>query len=424
MNNRVVITGMGMVSSLGLSVEENWQNLIEGRSGISHTSFDSIEFDTRIAGEVKGLDPSKYVTDRKELKIMDKHSYMTIAATEMALKDAKIHEGPIDPSRFGIFMGLGMIDYEIEYLEEAARASTGEGKRFDLMKFGDNGYRMIFPLRNLQLMGNITLGQIAKSHNVQGPNMVLSPFAESGAQAIGEAMKVVRRGEADLMIAGGCSLKVNPACFARFTLSRMMTKMNDPPQRASRPFDRKRDGFVLGEGAGVIILEGLAHASKRDAPVYGELKGYGVSFDPSKSGSDSTRIAATTSSMNNAVRAAGTDSAEIGYINADARSDQKGDMIESESIKKIFGENTRIPISSTKSMMGHLLGGSGPVELIVCLLALKQGVIPPTINYEYPDPACDLYYVPNSAIEKKANVALSNSFGFGGQHITLIVKKI
>jgi len=427
MNNRIVVTGMGMVSSLGLNIEDTWQKLITAQSGIGYiSSFDTTGFGTKIAGEVKGLAPGDFIRDKKELKIMDKHTHMAIASAKMAMDNAFPDDDVSDPYRIGIFMGIGMVDYEIEYVLDAARASLKQNNLWDLRKFGD-AYRLIFPLRMLQLLGNMTLCQIAKMYNIQGHNMVLSPFAEAGAQAIGEAVNVLRRGDADIILAGGCSLKVNPASLARFSLLKMLSTNNNHPKKASCPFDMKRDGFVLGEGAGMLVLERLSHALERNARIYAEIIGYGTSCNAYQLShyfpQNSPQSYSIALSMISAIQDAGLEPADIDYINADAVSNQKGDISETEAIKQVFGHKTEVPVSSTKSMMGHLLGGAGPVELIISILAIRHNIIPPTINYENPDPKCDLDYVPNKSREAKVDVALSNSFGFGGQNVTLVVKK-
>lgn len=415
----VVITGMGAVSCLGLELQDTWAKIVEGRSGIDYISaFDPSAFRTRIAGEVRGLRP---VGEAKELKIMDKHSHMAVAATRMALKDAGLGEDSVEPSRLGIFMGIGMVDYEIEYVLECAGASLGEETLWDLRKFGADAYRLLFPLRSLQLLGNITLCQIAKMYNVQGPNMVLSPFGESGAQAIGEARNVLGRGEADVVLAGGASLKVNPAALARFSISKTLSTRNDPPQKASRPFDGERDGVVLGEGAGMLVLERRSHAVERGARIHGELAGYG-NAQSYESSSSSQCIASAALAMQKALMDGQLLPDDVHYINADGVSTRQGDMVETAAIKQVFGCDTRIPVSSTKSMMGHLLGGAAPVELSICLMAMEKGVIPPTINYEHPEAGCDLDYVPNVAREGAVQVALSNAAGFAGQYVSLVVK--
>jgi len=407
---RVVVTGMGAVTPLGLSVEEYWQGLIEGRSGIGHmTLCDTTGYSCTIAGEVKSFDPANYM-DKKEARRMARFSQLAVAASRMAVEDAHLCLDSEDRERCGVLLGNGNGGFPT--IEEECRVLVARGG----MRMNAFFMPMILP--------NMAASQVSLAFGLKGyTNTVITACAAS-TQSIGEAAEVIRRGKADVMFTGGMEAGISQLGLGGFCVMRALTTQNDEPAKASRPFDAKRDGFIPSEGAGVFVLESLDHALRRDAPILAEVAGYGVSADayhivaPDAEGTGAIRA------MRWALEDAGITTEEVEYINAHGTSTPLNDVTETLAIKRLFGERAyRIPISSTKSMIGHALGGAGALEAVACVKTMNEGIIHPTINYEYPDPQCDLDYVPNTARRQRVNTVLSNSFGFGGQNACLVFKR-
>lgn len=410
MGERVVITGLGAVTPLGLSVAEFWDGLVAGRSGVGPISrFDTTDFSAKIAAEVKGFDPTAYL-DRKEARRMDRYTQFAVVAAKQAWADAGLAEAEVDHERCGVYLGSGIGGMETFSNELGVLAQKGN--------------RRVSPFMVPMMIANMAAGQVAIEFQLQGPNMTTVTACSSANNAIGEAYHVIRSGRADLMVTGGAEASVLPIAVAGFNNMQALSTRNDEPEKASRPFDKERDGFVMGEGSGILVLESLRHAQARGARIYGELVGYGSAADahhivhPPENGEGGARA------MRRALQDAEIAPEEIGYINAHGTSTPAGDIAETRAIKAVFGDHaSHLAISSTKSMHGHLLGAAGAVELIATTLALVNGILPPTINQEVPDPECDLDYVPNAARRAQVDVALSNSFGFGGQNATLIVRR-
>jgi 3-oxoacyl-[acyl-carrier-protein] synthase II len=407
---RVVITGMGLVTPLGTGVEKNWQALIEGRSGIGPVSrFDVSDFPTRIAGEVTDFHPEEFI-EKKEIKKMDLFIQYAVAAAQMAMDEARLPITPENEDLVGVIIGVGI----------AGLSSIEEYHKL----FLDSRLKKVSPFFIPKLIANLAPGQISIRYGAKGINYTPTSACSSGAHAIGEAFRLIRLGEQDAVIAGGAEAALTPLGLGGFIALKAVSSHNDEPERASRPFDRRRDGFVMAEGAGVLVLEELQQAKSRGAKIYAEVIGYGANSDayhitaPSPEGEGAVRC------MRLALRCGGISPVEVDYINAHGTSTPYNDATETQAIKRVFGEHAaRIAVSSTKSMTGHLLGAAGGVEAIYSVLALHHGLIPPTINYEEPDPACDLDYVPNVARRAPIRVALSNSFGFGGTNACLVFRK-
>ena len=407
---RVVVTGVGLITALGTSTEETWKGLCEGRSGITAISrFDTTQFSTKIAGEVKNFDPLNYF-EKKDVKKMDSFIHYAVAAAEAAMKQAGLAITPELSERTGVFIGSGIGGFAIIEREHAA--------------FLEGGPRKISPFFIPSSIINLAAGQVSIRLGARGPNSAPCTACSSGAHAVGDAFRVISRGDADVMVAGGSEAAVTPMGVGGFAAMRALSTRNEEPQRASRPFDKDRDGFVVGEGAGVVILEALEVAKKRGAQIIAELVGYGMSGDayhitlPPDDGNGAHRV------MLNAITDAGIKPEQVDYINAHGTSTPPNDRIETMAIKRLFREHTRkLAVSSTKSMIGHLLGAAGAVEAGITSLVVSRGVLPPTINYEIPDPDCDLDYVPNKMRKSDVRYALSNSFGFGGTNASLLFKK-
>jgi len=410
MDRRVVITGCGVISPIGIGMEDFWNSLASGKSGVSRvSSFDASQFSTQICAEVKNFEPEKYI-DKKKVRKMDRFTQLAFAAAKMAIEDAKLDIKREDPFRVGVIVGSGI----------GGIATVAQEHRILLEK----GPRRVSPFMIPMLITNIAAGEIAIAYNIQGPNYSLSSACATSNHTVGDALRLIRYGDADVIIAGGSEAAITPLGLAGFCSAKALSTRNDDPEHASRPFDRDRDGFVMGEGAGIVILESLDHALSRGASIRAELIGYGATDDayhitaPSPDGQSAARA------MSNALVDGGIKPGEVDYINAHGTSTPLNDKVETLAIKKVFGDFAyKIPVSSNKSMIGHLLGAAGVVELIATILSMEKEMIPPTINYEFPDPECDLDYVPNKARPKKINVALSNSLGFGGHNATLVVRK-
>jgi 3-oxoacyl-[acyl-carrier-protein] synthase II len=408
--HRVVITGVGAVTPLGNTAEEFWAGLLEGRSGIGPiTRFDAKEFPTRIAGELKGFDPLKYL-DKKDDRKYDPFLKYAVACAAMAVEDAALKTDSVDPTRFGILVGSGIGGLETLLGNYEVLRTKGPDR--------------VSPFFIPMLIVNMASGVISMRLGAKGPNSSVVTACATGNHAIGDATKIIERGDADVMIAGGSEAIIIPLTIAGFCQMKAMSTRNDEPTRASRPFDAERDGFVCGEGGGLVVLESLDHARRRDARIYAEMAGYGMTGDahhmtaPDPEGDGAAR------SMAAALHDGGLEPSAVGYINAHGTSTPYNDKFETLAIKRVFGEHAqKLAVSSTKSMTGHLLGAAGGIEAIATAFALYHGILPPTINYEKPDPDCDLDYVPNQARKKEIEVALSNAFGFGGTNATLAFRK-
>jgi len=409
-NRRVVVTGVGLVTALATGTEENWKALCEGRSGVTAiTRFDTTLFTAKIAAEVKNFEPLNWF-DKKDLKKMDAFIHYAVAAADFAMKQAGLTISPESAERAGVFIGSGIGGFTVIEREHQA--------------FLEGGPRKISPFFIPSSIINLAAGQVSIRFGARGPNSAPSTACSSGAHAVGDAFRVIARGDADVMICGGSEAAVTPMGVGGFAAMRALSTRNEEPARASRPFDKDRDGFVVGEGAGVLVLEELELAKKRGATIVAELVGYGMSGDafhitlPPDDGHGAHRV------MLNAINDAGIKPEEVGYINAHGTSTPPNDRIETAAIKRLFGDHARkLAVSSTKSMIGHLLGAAGAVEAGITSLVVERGVIPPTINYETPDPDCDLDYVPNKMRKANVRYALSNSFGFGGTNASLLFKR-
>jgi len=409
MKHRVVITGMSAITSLGRDLDTFWDHLMNGKSGVSAIeSFDVSEYPTRIAAEIKDWDPEAYI-DRKEARRMDRYVQFAAAAAKLALEDAKLSvTEDTDPERVGVYIGSGI-----------GGLGTFEDQYRTLL---EKGPKRVSPFFIPMMIANMASGQVSIMTGAKGPNSTTVTACATGTHTIGDSFRLLQSGEADVMICGGAEATIRPTGLAGFCSMRAMSTRNDEPERASRPFDVGRDGFVMGEGAGVLILETLEHATKRGARIYGEVIGYGMSGDAHHMTDPDPNGAARC--MRKALADAGLSPEEVDYINAHGTSTPVGDISETTAIKATFGEHAyKLAVSSTKSMTGHLLGAAGGVEAVICALALSRGKLPPTINLEDQDPECDLDYVPNVPRETNARVALSNSFGFGGHNATIILKK-
>lgn len=405
------MTGMGVVTSLGRDLETFWNNLCAGVSGVSRIeSFDASSLPTQIAAEIKDFDPEAFM-DRKEVRRTDRFVQFAVAAAKLALEDAGLRIGDnADPERVGVVIGSGI-----------GGLATWEEQHLALL---EKGPRKVSPFFIPMMIANMASGQVSIMTGAKGPNTAPVTACATGTHAVGDSFRLIQRGEADCMIAGGSEAAIRPIGMAGFCAARAMSTRNEEPEKASRPFDADRDGFVMGEGAGVLILESLEHALGRGARIYAELVGYGMSADahhvtePSPGGEGAARC------MRRALEDAGVRPEDVGYINAHGTSTPVGDIAETQAIKRVFGEHAyRLAVSSTKSMTGHLLGAAGAVEAIITCLTLYRGVIPPTINLDRPDPACDLDYVPHRARAADLRVAMSNSFGFGGHNATVVFRR-
>ena len=410
MKRRVAVTGMGIISPLGIGIDENWAVLCNGKSGIAPiTKFDTSSFPIQIAGEVRGFDPQQYM-GHKEVKKMDIFIHYAVAASQLALKDSGFEITEKNAERVGVQVGVGLGGLPV--IE----------KYHDIYK--EKGVRKITPFFIPMLIANLASGQVSIHFGAKGPNTCVVTACATGTHAIGDAARLIQYGEADVMFAGGTESVITPLCVGGFHAAKALSTRNDDPQGASRPFDRDRDGFVIGEGCGVVILEEMDLAKKRGARIYGEVVGYALNGDAYHITATAPNGEGAARCMNLALKNSGINREEVQYINAHGTS-TGADATETQAIKTVFGDHAyKLAVSSTKSMTGHLLGAAGGVEAIFSLLALSRGVLPPTINYTTPDPECDLNYIPNQAQERKISTALSNSFGFGGTNAVLVFKKL
>ena len=407
---RVVITGMGAITPVGNDVPSMWQALTAGRSGAGRIScFDPASFESQIAAEVKHFDPLQYLNP-KETKRTERFTQFAIAAAKQAVKDSGFAVGGEDPFRCGVVIGTGMGSMQL--IEEQHNVLLARGPK------------KLTPFMIPMLICNMASGHVAMDLGFKGPNFCTTTACASGAHGVGEAFRLIQHGQADVMLGGGTESCITPMSVGGFCALMALSRRNDAPQKASRPFDKERDGFVIGEGAGVLLLEELEHAKKRGAKIYAEMAGYGATADAYHMTAPDPEGTGAAKAMQLALEDAKLTPEQIGYINAHGTSTELNDKIETLAIKKTFGAAAKkTPISSTKSMTGHLIGAAGGVEAVISILAIRDGVLPPTINYEHPDPECDLDYVPNTARKAPVEAALSNSLGFGGHNATIIFKK-
>jgi 3-oxoacyl-[acyl-carrier-protein] synthase II len=410
MKRRVVVTGLGALTPLGNSVGESWEGAIAGKSGIGPiTKFDSTPFKSRIAGEIKNFDPMQFV-DKQEVRRYDDFILYAIAASEMAMTDAKLTISPEISSRTGVIIGSGI-----------GGVATMES---EIKVLFNSGPRKISPFAIPAILANLASGHVSIRFGAKGPINCAVTACAAGTSAIGDAYKTIAYGDADIMITGGAEAAITPLGVGGFSAMRALSTRNDEPQKASRPFDKGRDGFVIGEGCGIVILEELSFAQKRGAHIYAELAGYGCTSDAFHMAAPPPGHEGAARSMQVALKDASLNPADIDYINAHGTSTPLNDLYETQAIKTLFGEHAKkLMVSSTKSMTGHMLGATGGVEAIFAIKALQEGIIPPTINLDNPDAECDLDYVPNVARQKKINTAMSNTFGFGGVNAVLVFKK-
>lgn len=409
MARRVVVTGLGLICGVGHTSTEVWQSIVAGKSGVARiTSFDAANFACQIAAEVKNFDPLNFI-EKKEIKKMGRFIHFALAATDEAMKMCGLKVTPENATRVGVHIGSGVGGFDVIEREHA-----------ELLK---GGPRKISPFFIPAAIVNLAAGHVSIRYGAKGPNEATATACTTSAHAIGDAYKIIQRCDADVMIAGGSEAAITPMGVGGFAAMRALSTRNDEPEKASRPWDAGRDGFVIGEGAGIVVLEELEHARERGATILSEIIGYGMSADayhitqPAEEGEGGWRV------MTNAINDAKLAPSDIDYVNAHGTSTPIGDLLETKAIKRTFGENTKIAVSSTKSMTGHLLGGAGGLEAGITILALRDQILPPTVNLEQPGEGCDLDYVPNQARKAPINIALSNSFGFGGTNGSIIFKR-
>ncbi len=421
MRRRVVVTGIGAVTPIGNSVDAMWQSLQEAKSGIgSITHFDASHFPTKFAAEVKGFDLANYVDDPKRFEFSGLNIRFAVGAAKQAMDDSGLLDGKLDPARFGVYLGAGEGQQDFSLLMGLCAECQRDGQ-VDLELFTRGGLQRLHAQTELEQEPNMPAGHLAGLFDAQGPNLNCLTACAASSQAIGEATELIRRGDADAMLSGGAHSMIHPFGVTGFNLLTALSTHNSDPQGASRPFDRNRDGFVLGEGAGMVVLEELEHALQRGARIYGEVVGYGSTADAYRITDIHPEGRGAVACIRMAMRDASLNPEDIQYINAHGTSTEVNDKVETSAIRQTFGDAAyKTPVSSIKSMMGHLIAAAGSVEAITCLLAIRDGVLPPTINYCTPDPDCDLDYVPNEARQAPVRRALSNSFGFGGQNVSLI----
>ncbi len=407
---RVVITGLGPITSVGIGKEDYWTSLVHGKSGISNiTNFDTEDYVTIIGSEVKNFKPEKYM-NKKEAKRMDRFAQFAVAGTALALEDSKLDLDDIDKNRVGVILGSGVGGIE-----------TLESEHTKLM---ERGPHRVSPFFIPMMISNMGPGQVTMTYGFKGPSFTITTACASGNHAIGESFRMIKSGVSDIIITGGSEAAVSPIAVAGFCTMKALSKRNEEPERASRHFDKERDGFVIGEGAGILVLEELQHALKRDAHIYGEVIGYGATSDAYHVTTPDPEAEGAANAMGLAIDEGNIDYESVDYINAHGTGTYYNDRLETLAIKKVFGDHAyKLKVSSTKSMVGHLLGAAAGVEAIATILSMEKGIIPPTINLENKDPECDLDYVPNKAIVQDVNYALSNSLGFGGHNASILFKK-
>ncbi len=423
---RIVVTGVGVINPLGNDVPSMWSGLNEGKSGVTRTTiFDASRFPTKISAEVKNWDIAQVGEDPQFWQFRGRHTKFAVGAAKQAIGQSGVLDTVKDPRRFGVYMGSGEGNQDFYTFASMMATALDDNGNLDLLRFTQAGLDTLNPVKELEQEPSMPVGHIAALFNAQGPNANCLTACAASSQAIGEATEIIRRGEADVMLSGGTHSMIHPFGVTGFNLLTALSENNDDPEGASRPFDRLRDGFVLGEGAAMVVLEELQHARKRGAHIWGEIIGYGSTADAYRITDIHPEGRGAISCMRMALDDAGLNPEQIHYVNAHGTSTTVNDKVETRACREVFGQYAmNVPVSSTKSMMGHLIAAAGATELIVCLLAIRDNILPPTINYQNPDPLCDLDYVPNEARDAQCRVALNNSFGFGGQNITLIVGEI
>jgi len=410
-DRKVVITGIGVVSPVGNSLPSFWDSIKNGRSGIGRiTAFDLTGHDCHIAGEVKDFDPAPFFKNPKDVRRTDRYTQFAMAAAKMALEDSGVDLDAVRRDRFGVVVGSGIGGLKTLSDQMANMFNKGPGR--------------ISPFMIPMMISNMASGLISMEYGLEGPNFATVSACSTACHAIGEAWRMVQHGEGDIFLCGGAEATVVPIGIGGFAAMKALSTRNDEPERASRPFDKDRDGFVMGEGAGILVIEELEHAKRRGARIYCEVAGYGLTADAYHMTSTHPEGAGAIRCMSMALEKAGLTPADVDYVNAHGTSTPIGDISETKAIKSLFGERAKngLLVSSTKSMTGHLLGAAGAVEMTACVMAIREGIVPPTINLDCPDPECDLDYVPHTAREHKVRVAVNNSFGFGGHNATLVAK--
>ncbi|HZW32625.1 MAG TPA: beta-ketoacyl-[acyl-carrier-protein] synthase family protein [Isosphaeraceae bacterium] len=424
--HRVVVTGIGVVAPNGIGRREFCEAIFEGRSGVDYIqSFDSSGLTIKIAGEVKGFDVLPFLGDhKKNAKLMSRAVRFAVGAAAMAVADAGLEPCELDPARFGVCMGAGITPVDVGELVEPILRSVGADGTLDVGRFAQARSESIFPLWLFQHLPNMAAAHISILQHAMGPNNTIVTACAAGTQAVGEAFRLIARGDADVMLAGGCDSRMDPQLLVAYAAMKAVSLSVRPPAEVSRPFDAERDGFVLGEGAAVLVLEEYQRAKRRGAPIYAEVTGYGSSFDAFGITRPEPEGKGAALAMSAALREARVDPADVDYINAHGTSTRLNDLMETLAVKRVFGHRAAsIPMSSQKSMIGHLIGASGAVEAAATALSLHRGVVPPTINLATPDPECDLDYVPNTAREMPVRTGVSTSFGYGGQNAALVMRR-
>jgi 3-oxoacyl-[acyl-carrier-protein] synthase II len=425
--HRVVVTGIGVVAPNGIGRREFCEAILEGRSGVGYIeSFDTTGMPIKIAGEVRDFDVLPYLREhKKNAKLMGRAARFAVGAAALAVDDSGLDTARLDPGRFGVCMGTGITPVDVQELVSPILKSVDASGCLDLARFAQARSETIFPLWLLQHLPNMAAAHISILHHAMGPNNTIVTACAAGTQAVGDAFRIIARGDADAMLAGGCDSRLDPQLLVAYAAMKAVSSSIRPPSEVSRPFDAERDGFVMGEGAAVLILESYRRAKRRGARIYAEITGYGSSFDAFGITRPEPEGKGAALSMTAALREARMDPAQIDYINAHGTSTKLNDLMETVAVKRVFGHRAAsIPMSSQKSMIGHLIGASGAVEAAATALSLERGVVPPTINLATPDPECDLDYVPNTAREVPLRAAISNSFGFGGQNASLVMTRV
>jgi 3-oxoacyl-[acyl-carrier-protein] synthase II len=424
---RVAVTGLGVVAPNGIGKEAFWSSCVEGRSGVGPIhSFDPSGHPVRIAAEVPDFDMNPYLpgSHRKSLKIMGRAARFAVAAAGLGIQDSGLELAKVNPERVGVVMGTGVIPMDLpEVAPVLAEACSGDG-RLRVERLGRCGHQSMYPLWLLKYLPNMTAAHISLLHNAQGPNSTITTACSAGTQAVGEGFRLIARDDADVVLAGGADSRIDPLLILAYSALGALSQGLRPPAEVSRPFDGQRDGFVLGEGAGVLLLEDLDHAKKRGAMIYAEVLGMGTSFDAYAVTKPDPEAGGAARSIRWALQEARVDPADVDHINAHGTSTRLNDIMETVAVKRVFEERARkLPMSSIKSMVGHLIGAAGAVEAVALALTLHEGVLPPTINQTTPDPSCDLDYVPNCAREAPVHTAVSTSFGFGGQNAAIVMRR-
>jgi 3-oxoacyl-[acyl-carrier-protein] synthase II len=424
---RVVVTGLGVVAPNGIGKDAFWKACVEGRSGVGPIrAFDASTFPVKIAAQVPDFDITTYLPpdQRKSLKIMGRASRFGVAAAVLAAQDSGLEWGRLNPERIGVVLGTGLVPIDLPDLTPMLRAACDEEGRLQVDRLGQQGLSSLFPLWILKYLPNMVAAHISMVLQAQGPNSTITTACAAGTQAVGEAFRLIARDDADIVVSGGADSRLDPLLLLAYTALGAASRAARKPEEVSRPFDGQRDGFVLGEGAGILILEELEHARRRGAEIYAEVLGLGSSFDAYAVTKPDPMAGGAARAIDWALREARVAPNDVDYINAHGTSTRLNDLMETQAIKRVFGEGARaLPLSSIKSMVGHLIGAAGAVEAVALALTLKDGVLPPTINHTHPDPDCDLDYVPNAARDWPVRMAVSTSFGFGGQNAALVMSR-